>query len=310
MDDTHTTPRSDLAGEVITFKSGRCGSTNVGRVREALAEAGLDPTEAKDLLPANAFRRALRQMSKDRTIDQLVDTDDGQIRFQLTEKTTNDLGLVEYDRDAVLTADDQMRVECLEDPDLALTAETLIATVINERTATDVKQLVKRMFVKSTSRELFCINSENGGTYFVPESHRSFTSKVDDFLKLLGGELGRFPVPRGTEEGNASIGSAISEGIEQYVQQLDSAVEDWDVGTMGGTQARAAGHYQEAVFKAEAMREFLGDKVEQLQARVEKSRDAMARKIMQLTAEKEQESTSAADLILADNAVDSATTIY
>lgn len=288
-------PRPELAGEVVTFKTHGCrDEIPLDQVRQALVSAGLDPNEAKDLLPANAFRRALRKMARDRTIDQ-VDDVGSVVKFQLTLKTLDDQGLVDYDREAVLSLDENGMVSCPESQEFADKAQVLIAEAIGHRTSRDVKSLVKRMFNKNTTRELFCINSENGGTYFVPERHRPFTAKVDLFLRELGGELGRFPVPSGTEEGNASIGSAINEGIEQYVASLDSVVENWGTGTPDATHERYGELYREAVFKAQSLQEFLGDKVSQLQARVEKSKNAMATKIMQLAAEKEEQSMAAND---------------
>lgn len=304
MSETHedTQPRAELAGEVVTFKTSGCGTEiSLTEVRNALSAAGLDSDEARDLLPRNAFRRALRKMAADRTIDSLED-EGSSVRFQLTQKTIDDAGLVEYDREAVLSLDDNGIVTCDGSQLLASTAQQLIGHVIGVRTGRDLKSLVKRLFIKKTSRDLYCINAESGGTYFVPETHREFTSKIAKFLSACGGELRRFPVPRGNEEGNKSIGNAISEGITRFVEELDNAVDDWDVDTRESTRDNLSDKYEQAVLKAQGLREFLGVKVEELEARVQQSKQKMARKIFAIGEEKEAAESLQPELPFVDSA--------
>jgi Fe2+ or Zn2+ uptake regulation protein len=287
------TPNAALAGEIVTFKTNACGRVSIGRLRNVLDAVGVDPDEASDLLPVSALRRALRKMRENRAVDRVEQTE-AEATFQLTAKSLDEEAKqVAYNYEAQLHLNlETGKITCPESPELEQRAQELFEDAQQHREPRDVKTIVKRLFTKRTARDLYSINTENGGSYFVPEKHREFTARMDAFLAELGGRLERFPVPTGTKEGDAAIRESVAQGIERWIQDLDGAVDKWDVSSRDSTHDRYAGLYKEAAFKAEAWGDYLGEKVAEIHRRIEASKSRMRSKITALAAEKEGSTTT------------------
>jgi hypothetical protein len=86
-------------------------------------------------------------------------------------------------------------------------AQQLINHNIQHRKTGDVTTLVQKMF--STRGDIFSIR-EQGGAYFVPAELRGFTEQVEKFVEEIGGEMSRFPVPKGTAEGTKAAGPLVN----------------------------------------------------------------------------------------------------
>src|SRR5205085_10865782 len=78
-------PGARLLGEVISWT---CPAAAVRHadLAAALAEAGLDPGVARELLPRHAFARACRKLAKDRIIRPVAE-DESAITFQFTQES-------------------------------------------------------------------------------------------------------------------------------------------------------------------------------------------------------------------------------
>ena len=256
------TVQGPLLGEVITWD---IHSLEVGHqaVIDALILADLDPKEVKELTPKSAFLRACRHLEGDRVIDQ-VNIHSELITFQFTSKSLSQ-SQMNYTYDCNVSLNKKTGdICCPGRPDLEEKARDLFTFAMNSRTSQDISRLVQGLFKKHA--DLFSINPRKGVAFFVPEQHRSFTEKVDSFLTTLGGELWRFPVPRGTTVGNVAVKDAVQRGLAATLETLEAAVHAWDDDTRPSTKEKLMALWNAAWKKTEVYADYLGSEMEQLQA--------------------------------------------
>lgn len=268
---------SNLLGEVVTWDLDKA-LTTYSAVRDSLAAAGLEPDEAKELKPRAAFSRACKDLKQDRTIDKLKISDEGLEKFQFTRKETSATGTIDFDYECVVELDcENGDVACPENPEMARRAQELLGHAMQMRNAQDITRLVQRLFEKNA--DLYPINPRKGVAYFVPDAHRPFTARVEEFLKRLGGKLCRFPVPRGTPEGNASVKEAVQSGLSSLLAELDEKVKGWDETTRKSTMERALEEYQAVAYKVDAYAEYLESEQEGLRQKLAEAKQKLASKI-------------------------------
>lgn len=289
-----TIDTTNLLGEVVTWDL-RAAEVSYTRVVDALKDAGLDPDEAKEMTPRSAFGRACKWLRDERAIDKLqYDKTTGAAQFQFTRRHLAG-GKYEYDYECVLSLDcNTGAVSCPENPALEQHARELLQHSIATRNAQDVTRLVQRLFQEHA--DLYPINPRKGVAYFVPEQHRSFTEKVDAFLHAMGGSLSRFPVPKGTPQGNASVKDAVQSGLQSLLNELGDAVEGWDETTRKSTMDKALERWQAIRHKVECYEEYLGAEQERLKEELSRAKEELARRITELKPdESEAESNSGAE---------------
>lgn len=276
--------RTTLLGEVVSWLTRGCGRVTVHGVRSALIDAGLPVEAALDLAPKNAFRRAITQLRKERVIKQLPQEEADKVRFQLNRQIllANEF---HFPREAAVELDMTTGDITCDDSEIQELARKLYADALATRTANDITRLLGKLFERRA--DIYSINAEKGGSYFVPAEHLQFVDQVDKFLKSLGGQLRRFPVPKGDQRGNESVAQSIRDGLEQHVRELQAAVEGWDESTKGQTMERQAERFKVARHKVESLAVYLGDQVQGLLEQVQAANDGMRRKIESLAAEKE-----------------------
>ena len=256
---------TELLGEVVCWSM---GSTEVGfdRLVEALKESGLNEKDAPELNRKSAFSRAAKHLKNERVIDKVSATSEI-IEFQLTAKRVTE-GSVEYEEECKLLLDlncDDIDtcITCAKRPELATEATMHIKQALATRTTSDVTRIVQRLF--KNNADLFALDPQKGVAYFVPESHREFTEKVDDFLKRLGGKLCRMPVPKGTEEGNRSVKDAVDTGLSDMLVEISDTMAHWDLSDI---TKRSFNHAEKRLdtlmFKAESYAQYLGDSQQKL----------------------------------------------
>lgn len=286
-----TESSSELLGEVISWD---IQSTEVGfsAVQTALLSSGLEVDEAREIGPKAGFSRACKYLKEKRAIDKLANHG-GIITFQFTRKE-NDSGRIDYDYECLITLDtDTGDVGCPENPVLAAQAKELLDHAMQTRTSQDITRIIQRMFAKHA--DLYAINKK-GCAYFVPEQHRGFTEKVDAFLHAMGGALARFPVPKGTPQGNASVKEAVQSGLQSLLGELSAAVEGWDETTRKSTMDKAMERWQAIRHKVECYEEYLGAEQERLKEELSRAKEELARRITELKPdESEAESDSGAE---------------
>ena len=272
-----------LLGEIVTWDL-ETREVTAEAVREGLNIANLNPDLAKDLRAITAFRRAISDYKKDRTIDK-VQRDEDVVTFQFTGKHLQNAKL-SFDYECQVTLNTATGViDCAENPEIEAHARTMFAHAQMHRTTSDVTRLVQTMFI--TCADLYSINPRKGVAYFVPEAHRHFSSQVQTFLEHLGGRLLRFPVPRGTEQGNRSVKEAVENGLSELLHQLEDAADDWEDTTRQSTMEKAVKNWQGLKHKALAYSEYLGDRQERLLSELDRIKEKLAERIVSVDEMKE-----------------------
>ncbi len=280
-----SSPAPALLGEIVTWDM-KSMEVPFAKVQEALFDARLDPTAATDLRAVTAFRRAVKEYKDGRTIDKVSsDKDSGVVSFQFTRKYLEATGVLEFAYETTVHLDTlDGRITC-DDAQIEEHARELFAHAQGHRTTSDITRLVQRMF--EAQADLYPINPKKGVAYFVPECHRDFSEKIEQFLDSLGGRLLRFPVPKGTPEGNRSVKEAVEEGLQALADELEHAIADWTTSTRESTFEKALERWKVIEHKAKAYSEYLGERQGDLLERLDGTKRAIAQRVMDLTAEKE-----------------------
>src|SRR5262245_18515997 len=89
-----------LAGEIITWSAGDQTHTH-GQTVQALKDASLSDTVARELLPRHAFSRACKKLAEERIIDS-VKEDNDLIHFQFTYRALV-AEEMQYSKETVMT---------------------------------------------------------------------------------------------------------------------------------------------------------------------------------------------------------------
>lgn len=294
METTTVSPAlaTSLLGEVVTWDVHNSG-IDYEKMLEALDSAGLDKKSAHELTPKSAFSRACKDLKKDRAIDKLKISKAGMASFQFTAKKKAGDGKIDYDYECLVEIDcDSGSISCPENPQLEGQAKELVAFAMQTRTAQDITRLVQGLFERHA--DLYPINPRKGVAYFVPECHREFTTRIERFLKELGGVLHRFPVPKGTAAGNASVKDAVQSGLSALLAELNQAVQTWDDTTRSSTMEKAAERYSQIKYKVEAYTEYLGAEQDRLKIEVEKAQAELRKKVAELKPADEAQPAAAA----------------
>lgn len=253
------TPEMKLLGEIITWS---CSGVTVKHTDliNALRDAALDETVARELAPRHAFARACKKLSERRII-RPVSEDQHCIRFQFTQESK--VGdRFEYKLETLLTLEKATgKVRC-DLPGLATLAQEHLDECIAVRTGADVTRTIQRLFERNA--DLFPIR-EKGGCYFCPAEHAFFLDKIDRFLKGLNGNLRRFPVPAGTVHGDRSVKEAVASGLATLISEHRQAIAGFGEDTRADTIERAAERIRVTRHKVECYAAYLAEERERLE---------------------------------------------
>ena len=154
---------------------------------EALRDAGLDESVARELAPRHAFSRACKRLARERIIRPLRE-DQTSITFQFTRESRGG-GRFEYELETLLTLDKATGTVSCDLPGLATLAQEHLDECIAARNGGDVTRVIQRLFERNA--DLFPIR-ERGGVYFTPAEHAPFVDRVQAFLGKVNGRLSRF----------------------------------------------------------------------------------------------------------------------
>lgn len=273
-------PGTELHGEIITWSMG--GNPVPHSELVAALEANDLPTGViREMLPRHAFTRACSKLREQRIIRRVEETD-AEIRFQFTvERRTSD-GF-EYDRETILTLDKADGAIACDLPDLANAARAAFDQAMGLRTPGDVTKVIQRLF--DNEADLFSIRPQ-GGCYFVPAAYADFVARVEAFVARLGGSIGRFPVPKGTAHGDASVRVSVAEGMAGMIRDHMDAIESFDVSTHASTMEKRAEAIRTTRHKLMSYAEYLGAEKERLEATVFEAADLLRARVELLSAEK------------------------
>jgi hypothetical protein len=242
-----------LLGEVIAWACPGLSVPHLALV-EALRDAGLDESVARELAPRHAFARACKKLSDQRIIRPVAE-DATSVTFQFTAESRTDDRFV-YSLETMLRLDKQTGKVSCDLPGLASLAQEELDRCVAARTGSDVTRVVQRLFERTA--DLFPVRPQ-GGAYFVPAAHAAFVDRVQTFLGTVGGRLVRFPVPAGTREGDRSVKEAVVTGLAALVAEHRQAVAAFGVDTRPGTVERAAERIRRTKFKLDAYSQYLAE---------------------------------------------------
>lgn len=270
-----------LMGEIITWSTGRV--VGYAEVKAALSVAGLPTEAAKEMLPRSAFSRAAKQLIEDRIINK-VSEDKGSMVFQLNQKHANGNGKLDFPYEDTLTLDKDTGAVACNNAELASKAKTEMDKALSTRTPGDVTRIVQKLFEDRAG--LWAIRDQ-GGAYFVPVEHQTFTASVETFLVAMGGRMRRFPVPKGTPQGNAAVRETLATGIAGMIAEHNVAVDAFDDDSRGDTLERRAEKIQRTRLQIDAYATYLESEKDKLITALEEAKMKLVAKINQKAAETE-----------------------
>lgn len=283
-----------LAGEVVTFRPRPSGTYTHAEVIAALTAAGLDKEAAKEFRNKKAFGRVIKQMEENREIDEVHNAGTGIITFQLTKKLVEDDSddgelQMTFKKETKLYLDVYTgKVRC-KHKDIEAQAQTLLDKAKDTRTSADITEIVQSLFESAGGAfpDIFRIR-EQGGAYFVPIHLRNFVDQIQDFLEYrLGGKLGRWPIPKGTVNGDAAIADSVSAGMEQRLKEFEAAVDKWTINTRPDTLEEMTNNVNEARVKLQAYDLLLADNRATVAKEIDRINKMLVAKISALDVERE-----------------------
>jgi hypothetical protein len=209
-------------GEIVSWTSPK--SIDIDTLRDGMLRAGLDPDTAKDMKPANAFRRAIHDLEDNRVIRQTLNADD-KIHFQFTSEILNG-GEFHYNKEADLTVDKNNGVVECNSWELQARAQTLLNEQVKTRSASDVTRIIKRLF--EDGGDMFPLR-DAGGVYFVPEVHTAICDCMEILMTAIGGNFRRWEMnssPRNNKNAAVAIRDAIQGMIADYAKYAETLSSD------------------------------------------------------------------------------------
>ena len=275
---TLAAPNVELLGEIVSWDT-RSPELGIDVIRNALSTAGLPDDVAKDLNSRSAFTRATKHLKENRSIDKVKEGKDGCVRFQLTRKELEDDHIVFQEECWVTINTTTGEIES-DNAAIEMQARALFAHAMQVRTASDITRMVQALF--KAEADLFAINPSKGVAYFCPEQHREFTAKVEVFLSAVGGSLWRFPVPKGTKEGNKSVQEAVSSGLQTVLDELNECVNSWDDKTKNGTMEKVIKRWQLLEHKAKTYGEYLQSEQGNLLYKIDEAKALLISKLKEV----------------------------
>jgi hypothetical protein len=213
--------------------------------------------EARDKEPLDGFRRAIKDMSKNRLIRRVEEGNTGDsVRFQFTQEFKEDDGLG-YSREAVITLNTKTGVvECRENPGMAKYAMECLKNGMEVRTGTDIVNIGHRILMKNDV-DLFPIRWK-GGAYFVAARSLEWVDKVERFFNMLGCVMYRWPIAKGTARGDKSIAETVSDGLSEQVNELMRSIGKLSADSRPKSFENLAIHIKDQRFKTMCYADLLG----------------------------------------------------
>lgn len=267
---------SSVQGYIVGWRV-KSDGTNVSAVRSALDAAQLPASEAGELNAKQAWGRAIKSLKQDRLIDKVID-EKGVMSFQFTKKAMSG-DRIEFDYEWTVFLDtNNGRIECPDNPAFVPTASNLLSEAFVHRNAADLSRIIQRLFDKHA--DLIPIIPDKGVCYFVPDQHLGFLEKIETFLQCVGGQLHRFPVPRGDARATQEVSDAIFAEMERRIGELNQAIEEMTNSTRSDTRQHAFEKYQRLVLSFEGHSIRISEGHERLQQMLESVKEKYVEKVV------------------------------
>lgn len=277
MNDTAITSAADgQLGQIVTWRVP--AQVSLADLRAALTAAGLDPDLAGDLHPQHVLSRALRDMRTGRVIAKLQRVDDDHVRFQITRQHVDAAGAT-YQREALVQLNIHTRAIVADDSDIERQARELVDEHAAKRLTNDVSRLIQRLY-DSRRADLIAIR-EQGGAYFVPESHRALVDATRTLLAAIGGRLQSFAVRLGCADTAESVASALSDHLSAMVAELREQCAGLTADSRADVIARRTARIAELRRRLECYRGLLGAYTEQVGSAIDDTERSLLAAIAQ-----------------------------
>lgn len=270
--------KSLYLGEIVAWSWPKNHKTfKYTEVLKALVDSGLDTKYARQRKPGNAFIRACREMEENRIIRKLP-KEKHSLAFQFTEEFLKD-DQYTYGKGVRLEVDKDTGIVTGKDAGLVSLATRLMKETTEQRTVADVTTIVNRLY--AASADLFPVRDQ-GGCYFVPDQHKGFTNRVEQFVSALGGRLRRWELPAGGENAKKSVKETVADGLRDLIDQHKMAVDELGKDSREDAFQNAARKIQETKFKVECYLEYLGDQQDEVRKQLTEAQDGLRKKIESL----------------------------
>lgn len=278
MSTTHV-PLGTL-GEIVSWRAPK--EVRFVDLQAAMKTAGIDEKLLREMLPRHAFSRAARKLAEGRIIRQ-VEENDTTITFQFTKEHLKG-NQYEYALETHLKLDKATGgVDC-PIAGLQTMAKGLVDGELKVRKATDVSRLVQRTF-ETNKGDLIPIR-EQGGVYFVPESHAELADRIDELLRACGGSLRRFKVSADGASTSKSVAEAMNEHFLQMISEFKTSCDEIVVGEASPTIAkRRTERVRELRVKLGAYKDILQDYAEQIEKGIDEADTDLKAKLTGETAQ-------------------------
>lgn len=270
-----------LLGEIITWQVGE-GPHEYKSIVQALENAGLDKEVARELLPRHAFTRAAKKL-EEKVLDP-IGKDSDWVSYQITKRFLEQ-DEWKYAKEAWVRLDTVLGKVTGSDPGITKFIQEQLDRAIETRTASDVTKIIQKLFEKEG--DLIPLRDQ-GGVYFVPDLYSGFTKKVKEFVAGLGGRVGSFPVPAGTQDGDKSVQGAVKDHLATLIKEHEEAVGKFGLDTRHDTLERAAEKIKQTRVKVEAYASYLQDKAQEMLDSVGEANRKLTERVQELTTQKSQ----------------------
>jgi len=195
----------------------------LAELRAALTHANFSEELARDLAPRNAFSRAARELSKERIIKKVEETDD-EIRFQFTREFLAG-GQYDYEREFDLWLNKETGTVRCENQHMQQVAQELVSNHQATRLPADVTRLIQKIF-DSAKSDLVPIRQQ-GGCYFVPSSatNQQIIANIRVLLCDIGGKLNEWEITARSVETQTTIQQNMFDYLLGLVDEFNKSCE-------------------------------------------------------------------------------------
>ncbi len=258
-----------MLGEIITWKVQGVAISHADLISGLMA-SDLDCDVARELAPRNAFARACSKLDSERIIRKVAE-DHATITFQFTREALEE-GKFSYHFESLIFVNKHSGKITSENLELEQLAKEEFCRCMEARTASDVTRLIQRLFERHA--DLFSIRDQ-GGVYFVPETHHGFIAKVENFLKNIGGTLQRFPIPAGSPQGDRAVQDAVASGLQGIIEEHLEAVTMFGKDTRPETLRKAEEKIRATRLKIQGYGFYLDKKRDDLEASLQQASELL-----------------------------------
>jgi hypothetical protein len=245
----------------------------------AVLKAGFDSKYSREMAPRNAFSRAARDLADARVIRKL-DEDDTEVRFQFTKEYMA-ANLIRYDFECMMWLHKEhgtIRTDTTDAQELVDQAQALVYEHQGKRNRSDITRMIQRIF-EDRKGDLISLHP-NGGTYFVPDTHKDLVEQVRLLLTELGGKLNPFVISFGDPNTSASVAEAMADHLIQQIDEFRKTCESFSPDTSATVIARRTETIAAMRDKLQGYQALLSGYSEQIAAEIDKAENAIVEAIL------------------------------